>query len=173
MLAQIAADGSVLELITLNQQRLIRTPSIIDAILLNPARSAEAERRAKETRQEFFEKERGARQIAQELRARGNGAAAEFFESAELGTITSEMSIDDVIRDRGSAHRQMGFRQRRGFADEIVKFAGYAGELMWNSVWNNDHFAFGDLMFFATFDPSAADFIGCDFLRVDSFSTCD
>jgi hypothetical protein len=81
---------------TLNQQRLIRAPEIIDAILLNPARSNEAERRAKETRREFFEKERGARQIAQELRARGNSAAAEFFETAELTPVSGEMSVDDA-----------------------------------------------------------------------------
>ena len=93
MLARITSDASLLEFITLNQQRLIRTPGIIDAILLNPARTAEAERRAKETRREFFEKDRGARQIAHELRARGNSAAAEFFESAELA---GEMSTDDA-----------------------------------------------------------------------------
>src|SRR5712692_9494103 len=96
LLARSTSDASLLELVILNQQRLIRAPKIIDAILLNPARTAEAERRAKETRREFFEKERGARQIAQELRARGNGAAAEFFESAELSTITGKMSIDDA-----------------------------------------------------------------------------
>jgi hypothetical protein len=96
LLAHITSDASLLEFITLNQQRLIRAPEIIDAILLNPARTAEAERRAKETRREFFEKERGARQIAQELRARGNSAAAEFFESAELATVTGEMSVDDA-----------------------------------------------------------------------------
>jgi regulator of extracellular matrix RemA (YlzA/DUF370 family) len=96
LLARITTDASVLEFIILNQQRLIRAPEIIDAILLNPARSAEAERRAKETRREFFEKERGARQIAHELRARGNSAAAEFFESAELATATGELSADDA-----------------------------------------------------------------------------
>jgi hypothetical protein len=96
LLARTVTDGSLLELLTLNQQRLIRAPEIIDAILLNPARTAEAERRAKETRQEFFEKERGARQIAQELRARGNNAAAEFFEAAELAPIAGEMSFDDA-----------------------------------------------------------------------------
>jgi len=93
MLARITEDASLLEFITLNQQRLIRTPAIIDAILLNPARTAEAERRARETRREFFEKERGARQIAHELRARGNSAAAEFFESAELA---GGLSTDDA-----------------------------------------------------------------------------
>ena len=96
LLARITTDGSLLEFIILNQQRLIRAPEIIDAILLNPARTAEAERRAKETRREFFEKERGARQIAQELRARGNSAAAEFFESAELAGIAGELSVEDA-----------------------------------------------------------------------------
>jgi hypothetical protein len=96
LLARITSDGSLLEFIAFNQQRLIRTPEIIDAILLNDARTAEAERRAKEIRREFFEKERGARQVAQELRARGNSAAAEFFETAELATVDGEMSFDDA-----------------------------------------------------------------------------
>lgn len=96
LLARSTANASLIELIAINQQRLIRAPEIIDGILVNPARSAEAERRAKETRREFFEKERGARQIAQELRARGNGAAAEFFENAELTTAAGDMSVDDA-----------------------------------------------------------------------------
>lgn len=96
LLARLTSDASLLEFMTLNQQRLIRTPEIIEAILLNPARTAEAERRARETRREFFEKERGARQIAQELRARGNSAAAEFFETAELTPVSGELSVDDA-----------------------------------------------------------------------------
>ena len=95
-LATTLADGSLLELITLNQQRLVRAPKIIDAILGNAARSTEAERRARETQTEFFEKERGAKQIAGELRARGKTAAAEFFESAELTTIDGELSLEDA-----------------------------------------------------------------------------
>jgi hypothetical protein len=95
-LAAATSNGSLLELIAVNQQRLVRSPAIIDAILANPARSGEAERRATETRKEFFEKERGARQIADELRARGRTAAAEFFESAELITASGEMSFDDA-----------------------------------------------------------------------------
>lgn len=95
-LAGAASDGSLLELITLNQQRLVRAPKIIDAILQNPARTTEAERRARETQTEFFEKERGARQIAGELRARGKIAAAEFFETAELTTIDGELSLEDA-----------------------------------------------------------------------------
>ncbi len=95
-LAATTEDGSLLELITHNQQRLVRAPKIIDAILQNAARSAEAERRARETQTEFFEKERGAKQIAGELRARGKTAAAEFFESAELTTIHGELSLEDA-----------------------------------------------------------------------------
>jgi regulator of extracellular matrix RemA (YlzA/DUF370 family) len=95
-LAAATPNGSLLELIAINQQRLVRFPEIIDAILANPARSGEAERRAAETRSEFFEKERGARQIAEELRARGQTAAAEFFESADLTTATGRMNFDDA-----------------------------------------------------------------------------
>ena len=95
-IARLAASTSVsslLDLIAANQTRLVRFPKIIDAILANSDRSGEAERRARETRQEFFEKERGAQQIAQELRSRGNNAAAEFFESADL---TGGLSVEDA-----------------------------------------------------------------------------
>jgi len=98
-LALVAAktgDGSLLELLAVNQQRLVRSPEIIEAILGNTARTSEAERRALETRREFFEKERGARQIADELRARGKDAAAEFFESAELNTPGGPLTLDDA-----------------------------------------------------------------------------
>jgi hypothetical protein len=80
----------------MNQQRLIRVPAIIDAILANPARTPEAERRVKETRREFFEKERGAQQIADELRARGKAAAAEFIESAESISFEESFTVEDA-----------------------------------------------------------------------------
>jgi hypothetical protein len=92
-LAASTPDSSVLDLIAMNQQRLVRFPAIIDAILANSDRSTEADRRARETKREFFEKERGAQQIAQELRAQGNAAAAEFFETANL---TGSISIEDA-----------------------------------------------------------------------------
>ena len=95
-LASATSDGSILEMITVNQQRLIRAPAIIEAVLANPARTGEAERRAKETKREFFEKERGAQQIADELRARGMSAAAEFVESAESIGAGSGLSYDDA-----------------------------------------------------------------------------
>jgi hypothetical protein len=95
-LAKASGDGPLLEFIATNQRRLIQTPEIIEAILQNPARTPEAERRAKETRKEFFEKERGAKQIADELRARGNNAAAEFFETADLRTPDGELTLEDA-----------------------------------------------------------------------------
>jgi hypothetical protein len=95
-LASSTSDGALLELLTVNQQRLIRTPAIIDAVLSNPARTHEAERRARETRREFFEKERGAQQIAGEMRARGMTAAAEFVEAAESIGAESGLSLDDA-----------------------------------------------------------------------------
>jgi len=96
-LARSTTHGAVLELLSLNQQRLIREPSIIEAVLANPARTPEAERRAGETRREFFEKERGARQVADEMRARGMGAAAEFVEAAEsLGTEEGGLTYEDA-----------------------------------------------------------------------------
>ncbi len=97
LLAGMTNDGELLELIIVNQQRLIRAPAIIEAIISNPARTPEAERRARETRREFFDKERGAQQVAGELRARGQEAAAEFIEAAEsIGAMDVEMSIEDA-----------------------------------------------------------------------------
>jgi hypothetical protein len=93
-LARATAHGEVLEVISINQQRLIRAPAIIDAVLANPARTPDAERRVRETRREFFEKERGARQVAEEMRARGMSAAAEFFEAAE--SFGAGVSDDDA-----------------------------------------------------------------------------
>lgn len=97
--ARNTRDGSLLELITLNQQRLIRAPQIIEALIANPYRTAEAERRAQETKREFFQKERGAQQIASELRAQGLEAAAEFIEQAEFAANPEEsrLTLDDAL----------------------------------------------------------------------------
>jgi hypothetical protein len=95
-LARATAEGAVLEVISINQQRLIRAPQIIDAVLANPARTPDSERRVRETRREFFEKERGARQVAEEMRARGMDAAAEFFEEAESVGEESGLSLEDA-----------------------------------------------------------------------------
>lgn len=98
-LARTTSDGKILELLSLNQQLLIQAPSILDAILTNPNKTAEAERRAGETKREFFEKERGSEQIASELRAQGKEAAAEFIEKAEFTSDLegSGMDVDDAL----------------------------------------------------------------------------
>lgn len=87
--------GDLLERLSQNQQLLIQNPAILEAILNNPNRTAEADRRASEIKREFFEKERGAEQIASELRAQGNEAAAEFFEQA--GFAESGLTEEDAI----------------------------------------------------------------------------
>lgn len=101
--ARQTKSGELLELISFNQQLLIQTPAIIDAIINNPYRTAEAERRAAETKREFFEKTRGAQQIANELRAQGKTAAAEFIEQADFAANLSDtpsaidLSFEDAI----------------------------------------------------------------------------
>ena len=92
-------NGALLELISFNQQQLIKNPEIIEAIIANPYRTSEAERRAQETKREFFEKERGAQQIANELRAQGKEAAAEFIETADFGQNIDEtdFNFEDAI----------------------------------------------------------------------------
>lgn len=88
-------SAELLDAISLNQQLLIQTPAVIDAILKNPNRTSEAERRAAETKKEFFEKERGQEQIANELRAQGKEAAAEFIENLDFGA--SGLTEDDAL----------------------------------------------------------------------------
>ncbi len=97
--ARTSTSGELIERLALNQQLLIRTPALIEAIISNPNRTSEAERRATETKREFFEKERGAQQIANELRAQGKEAAAEFIEQAEFAQDfeNSDIDIDDAL----------------------------------------------------------------------------
>lgn len=93
--ARRTTSGDLLELISLNQQLLIRDKSIIEAILGNSHRTSEAERRASETKREFFEKERGAQQIANELRAQGKEAAAEFVESVDIAADGDDSGLSE------------------------------------------------------------------------------
>lgn len=101
--ARSTSNGELLELLSFNQQLLIKTPAIIDAIIANPHRTAEAERKASEVKREFFEKARGAQQIADELRAQGKNAAAEFVEQSEFSANlreesgASNLSFEDAI----------------------------------------------------------------------------
>lgn len=98
--ARDTQNGDLLEFLSYNQQLLIRVPAIIDAILGNSFRTAEAERRAQETKREFFEKERGAQQILNELRSRGMDAAAEFIERADFAR-----NLQDVASDTNLSYK--------------------------------------------------------------------
>jgi hypothetical protein len=97
-LAQLAArspDSRIIEAISLKQQSLIRSPEIIDAILTNSARSAEAERRAREVREEFFEKQFGVRMIAEEQRVQADAVRAAETVARETVSISG---IEDLLR---------------------------------------------------------------------------
>ena len=74
-------DPAIQEVIVINQARILRTPDILDALLANPSLSADARRRAMETREEFFEKK--ARQ-AQELPAESVAEDLPTFKIADL-----------------------------------------------------------------------------------------
>jgi hypothetical protein len=96
-LAKLAAstrDKQVLEAISVKQQSLIHTPEIIDAILSNPQRSPEAERRAKEIRQEFFEKSFGVQMIAEAERAQADARAHAHKETESIFI----EGLDDLVR---------------------------------------------------------------------------
>src|SRR6266478_1240332 len=67
----------------------------------------------------------------------------------------------------------MCFYQRSWFADEIVQFTGYGGELMRDAIRNDDYVTFGYLMCLPAFNFGAADFVRRDLLRIDCLSTCD
>jgi len=94
-LALHTSNPRIIEAISLKQQSLIRSPEIIEAILANPARSLEAERNAREVKEEFFEKQFGARMIAGEQKARADAnhaAEAEARDTVKVG------GIEDLIR---------------------------------------------------------------------------
>lgn len=94
-LALHTSNPRIIEAISLKQQSLIRSPEIIEAILANPARSLEAERNAREVKEEFFEKQFGARMIAGEQKARSDAshaAEAEARDTVKVG------GIEDLIR---------------------------------------------------------------------------
>jgi hypothetical protein len=113
-LAGRCADPSVLEAVSLKQQSLIRCPAIIEAILANPRRTAEAERRAREVQQEFFEKRFGAKLVAGEQRAQQQAdpaveeepslIAGSLEDLIALGLLDPEIDIsvvDDYLAELG------------------------------------------------------------------------
>ena len=60
------AEARVQEVIVINQARILRAPEILDALLENPNLSADARRRALETKEEFFEKRARLQQVEED-----------------------------------------------------------------------------------------------------------
>lgn len=115
--------GEILELVALKQQALINHPAIIDAILANPRRTPEAERRAKEVREEFFEKQYGAQIIEGEQRAQSDDASAVVEPVAEpekvvrIEDLFAEFIESDLI-DTGD-EMLLEFEEQFGKIDDI------------------------------------------------------
>jgi hypothetical protein len=85
------ADAAVQEIVVINQARILRAPEILDALLANPAVTADVRRRVMETREEFFDKK--ARVAAQEL--------AEVGDDEPMLTL-SEEPIADLLEKAAS-----------------------------------------------------------------------
>lgn len=121
-LAQKSELGEVIELVALKQQSLIRRPAIIEAILANPRRTPEADRRAREVREEFFEKEFGAQVVAGEQRAQAT-EEAEAVEAPAADqppvTFLDDLSqfIEEDLIDTGEALYEQ-FLESYGIAEQ-------------------------------------------------------
>lgn len=115
--------GEILELVALKQQALINHPAIIDAILANPRRTPEAERRAKEVREEFFEKQYGAQIIEGEQRAQSEDASAvaEHVEEPEKVVRIEDLFAEFIEADLIDTGDEMllEFEEQFGKIDDI------------------------------------------------------
>lgn len=76
------------EVIVINQERILRSPSILDSLLMNPRLSSDTRRRALEIREEFFVKKERAERIRQ---------AAVEQESAQEAPAEDEEPIADLL----------------------------------------------------------------------------
>ena len=129
-------NADLLDSLSLNQQLLVKNPMLLEAILRNPHRSSETDRRVVETKLEFFEKERGLQQVADELRAQGKEAAAEFIEKANLdGTgLTAEDAVfiaeHIVIPDSETDDSWLGLE----FLEEIYEETAEEREAIINKI---------------------------------------
>ncbi len=103
-LARWNKDGAVLELIAINQERMIRHSDIIGALIENKASTPEAVRRATEVRVEFFEKELGAKRVENERRARAAAASAalglNYVEEALVELLDDDIAVEDLSLDK-------------------------------------------------------------------------
>ena len=104
------AEPRIQDIIVINQARIIRAPEILDALLANPAVTADTRRRALENREEFFEKKARLAALADlvepELLAEPDDAIADLLQRAEeqgdepapstMQTLTESEQKDEV-----------------------------------------------------------------------------
>ena len=127
-LARWNKDSAVLELIAINQERMIRYPDIIGALVENKASTPEAVRRATEVRIEFFEKELGAKRVVEERRARAAAASAalglRYVEEALVELIDDDIRTEDLSLEKafGSENDpKMGPEFLKTIRDEVLR----------------------------------------------------
>ena len=90
-LAKSQMDAHVQEVIVINQARILRAPEILDALLENANLTADARRRALETREEFFDKK--ARQAQEEL---PEEAVAEDLPTFKIADLLEQAALEDT-----------------------------------------------------------------------------
>jgi hypothetical protein len=82
------AEPGVQEIIVINQLRILRAPEILDALLANPRVSAEARRRALETREEFFDKKARLEKLAED-------EIADFLPDEAIADLLAKAEAED------------------------------------------------------------------------------
>ena len=127
-LAKWNRDVSILELVAINQERMIRCPAIIESLSGNSAASSEAKRRAREVQVEFFEKELGAKRIEAERKARAAAASAalglNYVEEALVDMIDEDIPVEDlslVSTLNSSDDPKIGPEFARALRDEVSR----------------------------------------------------
>src|SRR5581483_3884106 len=137
-LASKLTDGALLEAITINQQRLIRAPKIIEAILANPARTAEAERLARQVQHEFFQKEYGAKLVEAELEAQQQKS-----EAARANAARTDIPLDEIVNLEIDDYIVKDFEQEFGVVaeDAILDFVAESHRIFDDAVADGENFA--------------------------------
>ena len=104
--------GAPQEALIVNQVRLLRLPSLIDALLDNPGLTADGRRRLLETREEFFEKEERRREQErlraeeEERRARQEAAGIVFDEGEEAEAESSAEAAEGETAGAAGAEEE-------------------------------------------------------------------
>lgn len=102
VIAELAlhAEPSVQDVIVINQARILRAPEILDALLANPNLTADARRRALETKEEFFEKRARLEQLREvvPLLAEEDGSFGDL-EDAGIADLLAKAVVETPVAD--------------------------------------------------------------------------